>query len=310
MRKLREAVSALLDETLGLDNRKAQLALSVQERSREVGVHADTLRARLRAAEDERHGAAKQLAEREMRIEKLRTKFAVVAGRVPAPEGGEGGGQGSSQAYYLIRAAQEREELRREGDELDAAIGRSERQIRALGKTLEHLQLKNGAYRQSLAPVERGAPLHGERARLEAAAGAQAARLRTARLQAAELGEEAAHMEQTQRHVTEAMGALGSRLGEFSELSETLRAEVAAKREQQERSRQDVGQTLAELRGGAPGGAADAPLAAELAARLVEESTRARFMVDSLRNLADAHDGAAFRESVSQMLTEGRLVAA
>lgn len=36
LRKLRDALGAVVDETFGLDNRKAQLALSMEERSREV----------------------------------------------------------------------------------------------------------------------------------------------------------------------------------------------------------------------------------------------------------------------------------
>jgi len=44
----------------------------------------------------------------------------------------------------VIQAAQQREELQRKGDELDASIRKSEKEIKALANTLEHLKARNG----------------------------------------------------------------------------------------------------------------------------------------------------------------------
>ena len=54
-------------------------------------------------------------------------------------DGDDGGDGEHTQAYYVIKAAQEREELQRQGDELDQQIQKAEREIRALEKTLQHL---------------------------------------------------------------------------------------------------------------------------------------------------------------------------
>ena len=47
------------------------------------------------------------------------------------------------QAYYVIKAAQEREELQREGDALDARIQTAEKEVRGLEATLAKLNLVN-----------------------------------------------------------------------------------------------------------------------------------------------------------------------
>jgi hypothetical protein len=57
-------------------------------------------------------------------IEKLQAKYDTLANKQKAEDGEE-----VTQAYYVIKAAQEREELQRKGDELDTKI----RKVRGFG---------------------------------------------------------------------------------------------------------------------------------------------------------------------------------
>merc|ERR1711871_719313 len=150
MGRLRDALSKKADEVFSLENRKFQLQLSMEERRKEIGVHREVQRAQARAADEERHKSTTELAERTMRVDKLRAKFEVVAKSSGADPDGDGGDDsGSSQAFFVIQAAQKKEELQREGDELDAKIRKCEREIRALENTLKTLTVRNTAYRES-----------------------------------------------------------------------------------------------------------------------------------------------------------------
>merc|ERR1740130_356955 len=160
VRRLRDALNARADEVFSLENRQFQLTMSMEERKKEIAVHREVQRAQVRAAEDERHRVTVELAERTTRVEKLRAKFETLMKLSGADD--EGGGE-KSQAYFVIQAAQRREELQREGDELDSQIRKCEREIRALENTLKHLTVRNVEYRSSF---QRADPASGEAAEL------------------------------------------------------------------------------------------------------------------------------------------------
>lgn len=64
-----------------------------------------------------------------------------------------------SQAYYVIKAAQEKEELQRYGDELDGKIRKCEKEIKALANTLDHLKMRNKNYRDKFQLGAEGADI-------------------------------------------------------------------------------------------------------------------------------------------------------
>merc|ERR1711904_401484 len=101
--------------------------------------------AQIRSQEEERHKTAIELAERKQKIYNLKMKYENVLNKVKKEDGEEQ----KSQAYYVLKDAQEKEEMQRKGDELDDKIRRAEREIRALENTLGHLLTRNKKYKEN-----------------------------------------------------------------------------------------------------------------------------------------------------------------
>merc|ERR1719421_1434382 len=145
VKRLRGLMNTKTENLFTLENRKHQLQISMEEREKEIEVHQEVLKAQLRAQEDERHKTAIELAERKQKIYNLKMKYENVLNKVKKEDGEEQ----HSQAYYVLKAAQEKEEMQRKGDELDDKIRRAEREIRALENTLGHLLTRNRKYKEN-----------------------------------------------------------------------------------------------------------------------------------------------------------------
>jgi len=145
VKRLRQQLNTRSESLYSLENRKQQLNISMEEREKEIEVHQEVLKAQLRSQEEERHKTAIELAERKQKIYNLKMKYENVLNKVKKEDGEEQ----HSQAYYVLKAAQDKEEMQRKGDELDDKIRRAEREIRALENTLGHLMTRNRKYKEN-----------------------------------------------------------------------------------------------------------------------------------------------------------------
>mmetsp|Transcript_12121 Transcript_12121/g.27996 ORF Transcript_12121/g.27996 Transcript_12121/m.27996 type:complete len:922 (-) Transcript_12121:343-3108(-) len=152
VKKLKDILNMKADEVFSLENRKYQLQRSMEERAAEVKVQLDILRADLKMAEDERHKIVMDLRERELKVATLKKKYELLVDKMNQELGDES--ERKSPAYYVVLRAQEREELQREGDLIDAKIQKTEREIRALENTLARLNAKNQRFRSSFHKVD------------------------------------------------------------------------------------------------------------------------------------------------------------
>ena len=142
------------NEVFKKENQLAQLELSMKEREREINVHKDLLIAQKKSAGEERHNCATELQQKRTRAQNLKLKYESLINKNSRNE--EGGEEKYSQAYYVIKTAQEKEELQRQGDEMAGKIAKCKKDLSSLKKTLEVLQNRNDKLKKALILKQKG----------------------------------------------------------------------------------------------------------------------------------------------------------
>ena len=143
--KIQERLKSAQNDVLERENKKNQLELALSEKEKEISVHKAVLLAEYKAAEQERHKIAVELAKRQNMVKNNKIKFESL---IQSKQGSNGANiHEHSQAYYMIKAGQEKEELQRKEDELNAKILKAESEKTALQQTKAHLMNRNTNYR-------------------------------------------------------------------------------------------------------------------------------------------------------------------
>ena len=144
IKKLQDKVLLNHNNVLDLEHRKTQISLSMSQREKEIQLHHAVLQAEHKIVDQERHKAAIELTERRTRVKNLQIKYQALIqskqGKVDIYQ--------HSQAYYIIKAAQEKEEIERKDEELKGQIQKSELELKALLNTLDHLRGRNSKFRE------------------------------------------------------------------------------------------------------------------------------------------------------------------
>ncbi|NXK60497.1 CCD39 protein, partial [Sylvietta virens] len=145
LKRLRNTLFNKAEKVLTLEKQQLELKKAIAERSEEIRIHKAMLDSQIRLLEQERHHMSAEFQDRLWKIDKLKRKYEIFTLSMMPPEGEEM----KSQAYYAIKAAQEKEALQQEGDDLDAKICKAQKEIIAMENSLCVVKGWNRNYKNS-----------------------------------------------------------------------------------------------------------------------------------------------------------------
>nr|XP_060623441.1 coiled-coil domain-containing protein 39 [Anolis sagrei ordinatus] len=186
LKRVRDILYNKAEKVVSLEKQKQQLKAAMDQRIADIKVHQAMIETQIRVMEQERQTLSLEFHERLSKIEKLRGRYEIITIVMMPPEGEEE----KTHTYYVIKAAQEKEDLQREGDALDAKIQNAEKECVALENTLHVLNNCNSNYRDSFRKVTENTEEHQEKIKLEEEKRAADEKYRYKRRQIKELQED------------------------------------------------------------------------------------------------------------------------
>ena len=141
----KDALSKTIESVFEAESELSQTSSEVIERETKMENAKEIVKSEIRQLSDQKHKLLMKLSEAITKCNHLETKYqSLIACRRTED------GQVHSQAYYLMKSAQKRDELQRKGDDLDIAVQTAERELRAMENSLEYMRSSNRTYAQVL----------------------------------------------------------------------------------------------------------------------------------------------------------------
>ncbi|KFU99928.1 Coiled-coil domain-containing protein 39, partial [Tauraco erythrolophus] len=162
LNRLRNTLCSKTEKVLTLEKQKLDLKKAIAERTEEIKIHKAMLDSQIRLVDQERQRISAEFQDRLNKIDRLRCRYEILTVVMMPPEEEE-----KTHTYYVIKAAQEKEALQREGDDLDEKICKAEKEIVALENTLCVLNNCNSNYRNSFKEVTETSEEYKEKLKLE-----------------------------------------------------------------------------------------------------------------------------------------------
>merc|ERR1711970_1138097 len=145
VKRVRDSLYQTADSVHDLKHRSLRLNTALKERKVEIEQHMTKIVQENKHADEIKSQLSMEVHNRMSKIDKLKKRYEIITLAMQTPEGEEE----HSQAYHVIKAAQEKEQLQRHGDELHAKIQKAEREIEGLKNTLDLVNSGNEKLRKN-----------------------------------------------------------------------------------------------------------------------------------------------------------------
>ncbi|KAJ8389598.1 hypothetical protein AAFF_G00118350 [Aldrovandia affinis] len=246
VKHLRDLLYNKADSVLSLEKQRQRLQAAMREREVEINIHKEMLQKQAKIADQERQKLSAEVHERFSKIDKMRKKYEILTISMAAPEGEEE----KSPAYYVIKAAQEKEELQRTGDNLDVKIRRTEKEIQALENTLRVVSSHNAAYRKAFSKVTESSEEYQKKMTLEEQKRAVDEKCLFKRRQIRELQEDIQDMNNTLDNLLKEEAMLLNKTDEAESQILSLNKELGSQKEKLDRVTKQCSKLTREIRSG------------------------------------------------------------
>ncbi|CAH8506348.1 unnamed protein product [Heterobilharzia americana] len=145
VKRLTKIFQQYSDKSYDLQKIHEELNATIKQRTEQINLHQTMLNKQIKINETENSQLNIEIQERKSKIDKLIKRYEILTALMSPPDGEET----RNQAYYIIRAAQDKELLQRKGDTLDNETRILEQEIVALENTLALMNGCNTVYRMS-----------------------------------------------------------------------------------------------------------------------------------------------------------------
>uniref|UniRef100_A0A8C4Q841 Coiled-coil domain-containing protein 39 n=1 Tax=Eptatretus burgeri TaxID=7764 RepID=A0A8C4Q841_EPTBU len=160
--RLRTALAGQAHGVADLRKQKIKMQAEAAERQSMNQKREQLLNSQMINVKNHVQALSHELNETLMKVQKMRNRYELLMRKMSGSDG-----EKKSQAYYITKAAEAKEELKNEGDQLDTKVHKAEQELVAMKNTVGMIKGCNRVYRQMASRPVTGSEEREEQSKLE-----------------------------------------------------------------------------------------------------------------------------------------------